>query len=65
MANKKASKKTSVKYVYSVVLWDSTGNKLLDKKTVKVSRATQKSAKEFMSKKYPKPYFFELDSIEK
>jgi hypothetical protein len=48
-----------MKFTFEVVLWDETGNKLLFKKDVAVKRATQRSAKEYLQKKFPLPYFIE------
>lgn len=48
-----------MKFTFEVVLWDETGNVLLFKKEVAVRRATQRSAKEYLQKKYPLPYFIE------
>lgn len=48
-----------MKFTFEVVLWDETGNVLLFKKEVEVRRATQRSAKEYLQKKYPLPYFIE------
>lgn len=60
-----ATKTKYPKYVFSVVLWDETGNKLLFHTKVGVRRASQRSAREVVIKKYPRPYYFELESIEK
>jgi hypothetical protein len=46
-------------YIFEVVLWDETGNVLLFKKDVTIRRATQRTAKEYLQKKYPFPYFIE------
>jgi hypothetical protein len=46
-------------YIFEVVLWDETGNVLLFKKDVSIRRATQRTAKEYLQKKYPFPYFIE------
>jgi hypothetical protein len=46
-------------YIFEVVLWDETGNVLLFKKDVTIRRATQRTAKEYLQKKYPLPYFIE------
>lgn len=59
-----ATKNKHPKYIFSVVLWDETGNKLLFKRDVGVRRASQSSAKEVVIKKYPRPYFIELKNIE-
>lgn len=48
-----------MKFTFEVVLWDETGNVLLFKKDVAVRRATQRSAKYYLQKKYPLPYFIE------
>lgn len=60
MPVKKTKAKTQPEFVFEVVLWSDNGNKLLQKKTVTVKRATLTSARDFIAKKYPKPYFFEL-----
>lgn len=48
-----------MKFTFEVVLWDETCNVLLFKKDVAVKRATQRSAKEYLQKKYPLPYYIE------
>jgi hypothetical protein len=50
------------KYTFLVVLWDEPGNKQLFRKMVSVKRINQFAAKEYLRKKYPKPYYIELDS---
>lgn len=54
--------KKPTEYTFQVTLHSDNGNKLLEKKMVKVKRASQTSARDFMIKKYPRPYFFELHS---
>lgn len=62
MATTKKKKLNLVEFTYGVVLWKDFGHTLVEKKTVKVKRASERSAREYMIKKYPRPYFFELDS---
>lgn len=62
MATAKKKKLNLVEFTYGVVLWKDGGNTLVEKKKVKVKRATERSARDWMIKKYPRPYFFELDS---
>jgi hypothetical protein len=67
MTTKKTTKKSTKlpQFVYDVVLWDETGNIILFKKRVKIRRAKQITAKDFIIKQYPRPYFVELWSINK
>jgi hypothetical protein len=51
-----------MRYIFQIVLWDETGNILLVKKDVTIKRATQRTAKEYLQKKYPLPYFIERKS---
>lgn len=60
MATKNKTKPTQ--FTFQVVLRSDNGNKLLEKKMVKVKRASLASARDYMIKKYPRPYFFELYS---
>ncbi len=62
MATTKKKKSNLVEFTYGVVLWKDFGNTLVEKKKVKVKRATERSARDWMIKKYARPYFFELDS---
>lgn len=55
-------KATTTEFTFQVVLWSDDRKKLLVKKLVKVKRASQSSARDFMIKKYPSPYYFELHS---
>lgn len=50
-------------FVYLVVLWDETGNILKEKYEMKVRRVNQSSALNTVKRKYPFPYFVELNSI--
>ena len=50
-------------FVFQLVLWTNDGNELIESKMIKVKRVLQDSAKNFMAKKYPAPYFFELYKI--
>jgi len=51
-------------FVFDVVKWDQTGNKLLEKKKMTVQRSNLDSARTVVRKKYPpsKGYFEELAS---
>ena len=60
MKRKRVNRRT---FIFSIVLWDETGNILLESHTMKVRRVNQWSAKGMVIQKYPRPYFCELDSI--
>ncbi len=53
------------KFIFTVVLWDESGNVKLFRKNIGIRRAKQRSAKDFLIRRYPRPYFVELDSIER
>lgn len=48
-------------FEFNLVLWSDCGNKLLINKLIKVRRVKIQSAREVMYKRFPKPYFFELN----
>jgi hypothetical protein len=52
-------------YVFNIVKWDQTGNKLLEKHKMTVQRQSQYNAVTVVRKKYPisKGYYEELQSI--
>ena len=51
-----------MKFIFSVVLWDDTGNVLIEKRTATIRRVKLSTAREVMIRKFPRPYFFELES---
>jgi hypothetical protein len=60
----KKNGKDLIVWIYDVILRDPDTDKILFKKRVKVKRVNQRSAKEYMIKKFPRPYFFELWNTE-
>jgi len=59
---KTTAKKKSPEFIFHVVKWNEDGSKKLVSKKITVKRATLNSARSYMTKKYPRPYFFELYS---
>jgi hypothetical protein len=54
--------KPLILFCYDVILKNPDTDKIIFKKRIEVKRQNQKSAKEFLIKKFPKPYFLELYS---
>lgn len=48
------------KWKFSIVLWDDSGNKLLENKVLTVRRACRFVAKEYVKKQFSSKHFVEL-----
>ncbi len=53
-------KREKIKWSFLVVLWDDEGNTLLYENIIIVERVCRFTAKKYLEKKFPLPYFVEL-----
>lgn len=51
-----------ITFEYTVTLWDDSGNVLIDRRSFRTKCVNQYTAKNRAVKKYPYPYFVELNN---
>ena len=50
-------------FEFHIVLWSEDGNTLQEKYVKRVRRAKLNTAREYIKKAFPRPYFVELNTI--